>query len=160
MYNAIGTTSGAAVRLMKKRSAPDTTTPAAKPNRKMECSPANANLRSNEGVEKVPEGSKSALRGGPATPPRGKIVRYTSFYEAIFRVDWEEIARGTFFLHPQRLSSPAPAAGARVALASRVTGAWGDRWSDWLEVTAPPKRSCSARRSPGLPGESSQCAIA
>ena len=50
----------------------------------------------NEGVEKVPEGSKSIRRGGPATPPRGKIVRYTSFYEAIFRVDWEEIARGTF----------------------------------------------------------------
>ena len=34
---------------------------------------------------------------------------------------------------PYSLSSPAPAAGARVALASRVKDACGDRWSDWLE---------------------------
>lgn len=34
------------------------------------------------------------------------------------------------------MSSPAPAAGARVALASRVTGAAGDRWSDWLDDLA------------------------
>lgn len=34
----------------------------------------------------------------------------------------------------QRLSSAAPAAGARVALAIRVTDASGVRWSDWLDA--------------------------
>ena len=55
-----------------------------------------ASVAPNEGVEKVLEGSKGVLCGGPRTPPSGMIVQYASFYEVIFRVEWEETAKGTF----------------------------------------------------------------
>ena len=68
---------------------------------------------------------------------RGPLLEGRSFntrhFTKLFSVSsGKKVPRG-LFLHPQRLSSPAPAAGARVALASRVTDAAGDRWSDGMD---------------------------